>query len=206
MTGSTTRAKQQRSVETREALLLAAGKVFSRQPYAEARLKDISEEASISQGSLYFHFGNKEDIASAVLEGQQELMTEVLARVLNSPASGLAKILELSDGLAALISSDPIVQGGVMLSTQLRTGLEDLAHEPYFEWVRIASSLIRQGIEDGSIHPEHDVVNAAEFVNQIFVGVQVLSGLADSWASMPNRMKAAMPHIVTVLINPPHGS
>ncbi|MGG7465946.1 MULTISPECIES: ScbR family autoregulator-binding transcription factor [unclassified Plantibacter] len=196
---ATGRAVQQRSIATRTALLDAAGRVFSRLSYAEARLRDISEEAGISQGSLYFHFGNKEDIATAVLEAQQEKMTSALASIIEGPESGLDKILILSEALALLMATDPIVQGGTKLSTQAGTGFESAAREPYFEWIRVATSLITQGVEDGSVHPGVNPGSAAEFVNQLFVGVQVLSELEDSWKSMPGRMHEALPHIVTVL-------
>ncbi|RGE19219.1 TetR family transcriptional regulator, partial [Leucobacter sp. wl10] len=61
-----TRKRQQRGVDTQIALLEAAGRVFSRMEYDKAKLKDISDDAGISLGSLYFHFGNKDDVAAAV--------------------------------------------------------------------------------------------------------------------------------------------
>ena len=54
-------------------LLEASGRVFSRLPYDQAKLKDISDEVGASQGSIYFHFGNKYDIAEAVLVVQAGL-------------------------------------------------------------------------------------------------------------------------------------
>ncbi|MGK9148989.1 TetR/AcrR family transcriptional regulator [Plantibacter flavus] len=193
------RAQQQRSIATRSALLEAAGRVFSKRSFAEARLRDISTEAGISQGSLYFHFGNKDDIAEAVLAAQQERMAGPLQEVLESDLSGLDKILALSDGLSAIMATDTIVQGGIKLATQPGTGFEASAREPYFEWIQTAKMLITLGIEDGSISPTVDADSAAEFVNQLFVGVQVLSELDDVWKSMPGRMKAAQPFIVAVL-------
>ncbi|WP_449280826.1 TetR family transcriptional regulator, partial [Leucobacter sp.] len=78
------RRKQQRGIRTRTALLEAAGRVFSRMEYDKAKLKDISDDAGISLGSLYFHFGNKDDVAAAVLDAQQERMTEVLSAVVET--------------------------------------------------------------------------------------------------------------------------
>lgn len=196
---STGRAQQQRSVATRSALLEAAGRIFSKRSFAEARLRDIAAEAGISQGSLYFHFGNKEDIAEAVLAAQQERMTGPLAAVLASDLSGLDKILALSDGLSGIMATDTIVQGGIKLATQPGTGFEAAAREPYFEWVQTARMLVQQGIDDGSIDRGVDPESAAEFVNQVFVGVQVLSEIDDGWQSMPARMTRAQPFLVAVL-------
>lgn len=196
---STGRAQQQRSIATRSALLEAAGRIFSKRSFAEARLRDISTEAGISQGSLYFHFGNKEDIAEAVLAAQQERMSGPLAEVVASDLSGLDKILALSDGLSAIMATDTIVQGGIKLATQPGTGFEAVARGPYFEWIQTARMLIQQGVDDGSIDPAVDPDGAADFVNQLFVGVQVLSEIDDGWQSMPARMTRAQPYLVAVL-------
>lgn len=197
-----TRGRQQRSTDTREALIIAAGKVFSRLTYAEARLKDISEEAGVSPGSMYFHFGNKEDFAIAVLEAEQARMTQVLKAVVEQPKDGLTRLLSLGEGLAELISSDPVVQGGIKLSTQPGTGFEARARAPYFEWIRITETLLRDGIEDGSIGSEIDPSSAAQLLNEAFIGRQMLAELTDSWASLPTRMSELTTHIIKFLASP----
>lgn len=194
--------RQQRAIATRDALLLAAAAVFSRQSYADARLKDISAESGISDGSLYFHFGNKNEIATAVLAAQQERMTAILTRVIAGPGDGLGKLVRVADGLAALIATDVIVQAGIKLASQPTPELEAAAHDPYAEWVRIARTLIDQGIEDGSIIATVDVEAAAEFVNSVFVGAQVLSEFSDSWTSLPDRVKRLEPFLLSPFVTP----
>ena len=167
--------------------------------YAEARLKDVSDEAGVSQGSLYFHFGNKADIAGAVLQVQQERMTSVLAEVRGRAEKGLDVLLSLIDNLAVMVAADVVVQVGIKLGMQPGTGLELEAKGPYFEWIEIAADLIRQGVEDRSISPAVDVNSAAEYLNVVFVGSQVLSELQDSWQSFPDRVQRMRPHIIAVL-------
>lgn len=184
---SATRPMQQRSIETRAAVILAAGVVFSRMSYAEARLKDISEEAGISPGSMYFQFGNKQDIARAVLESQKQRMETALEGAFSNVASSIDGMLRLNLALAELISSDPIVQGGIKLSSQPGTDLDQIAIPPYLEWVEAVKELLEAGKADGSIRSDVDVNDTAEMLNEIFVGSQVLAGLEDSWASLPSR-------------------
>ncbi|HUG49497.1 MAG TPA: ScbR family autoregulator-binding transcription factor [Terrimesophilobacter sp.] len=193
------RVIQERSISTRAALLEGAARVFSRMTYAEARLKDVSDEAGVSQGSLYFHFGNKADIAGAVLQVQQERMTSVLAEVRGRAEKGLDVLLSLIDNLAVMVAADVVVQAGIKLGMQPGTGLELEAKGPYFEWIEIAADLIRQGVEDRSISPAVDVNSAAEYLNVVFVGSQVLSELQDSWQSFPDRVQRMRPHIIAVL-------
>lgn len=181
--------KQQRSVETREALLLGAARVFARMSYDRARLRDIAAESGISEGALYFHFGNKDQVASAILAAQQERMTVVLTDTMAGDGPAVEKLFRVMRGLGQLIASDEVVQAGVMLAGATSTEAAE-AHEPFFEWIRIARTLIRLGVDDGSITDTTDPETAAELVNYTFVGAQVVSGLADSWASLPRRLVA----------------
>lgn len=155
--------------------------------YAEARLKDISEEAEISPGSMYFQFGNKQDIAAAVLEVQKTRMAEELNNALDGAPDSLSAMVNLNNALANLVSSDPVVQGGIKLSTQPGTGLEQDATSPYLEWVKSVEKLLEAGIADGSVRKDIDIDESAEILNEIFVGGQILSGLEDSWKSLPSR-------------------
>ncbi|MFD6699390.1 MULTISPECIES: TetR family transcriptional regulator [unclassified Microbacterium] len=186
-------------METQRALLVAAGTVFSRMAYADARLKDIAEEAGISQGSLYFHFGNKDDVARAVLAVEQERMAQVLSDVRARSDSGLDCILGLFEGLAELIATDELVQAGIRLSMQPATGLEVDSSPPYAAWVDVASAILSDGVADGSMAASLEVRATAEVLNEIFVGAQVLSGLEDKWASLPRRVAVAQAGIRMLL-------
>jgi AcrR family transcriptional regulator len=64
-----------RGARTRAALVAAARTVFERDGYLNARLTDITAEASCSTGSFYTYFTNKKEIFAAVLEeAQQEML------------------------------------------------------------------------------------------------------------------------------------
>lgn len=194
-----TRVKRPHGLETQHALLIAAGQVFSRLAYSQARLKDIAEAADISQGALYFHFGNKDDVAQAVLDVQQKRMRGVLDEVATHRASALDRMLALFDGLGELVASDELVQAGIRLSMQPGTGLDARAAAPYQEWVAVAEEIIVDGIQDGSMSPNLDVSALAELVNEIFVGAQTLAGIEDHWNSLPQRVASARNHIKILL-------
>lgn len=63
-----------RGLRTRAALIAAARVVFERDGYLEARLTDITAEASCSTGSFYTYFASKEEILQAVIEAAQDDM------------------------------------------------------------------------------------------------------------------------------------
>lgn len=52
----------------RKAILKAAADVFSKKGYIDASIKDITNEASISVGSFYSYFSNKEEILIQIFD------------------------------------------------------------------------------------------------------------------------------------------
>lgn len=202
-TTQTDRAKRANGRQTQRALLTAAGAVFSRTQYAEARLKDIADEADISPGSLYFHFGNKDDIAKAVIVEQQERMGEVLSRVRATGGTALDQLLLLMEGLADLIARDKLVQAGIRLSVQPDAGTTFDMGEPYAAWERVTVAILRAGTADGSMSPDLDHRYAAELLNEIFIGAQSIAGITDEWASLPRRIAAARASVRLLLTTSP---
>jgi AcrR family transcriptional regulator len=63
-----------RGNRTREALVVAARRVFERDGYLDARITDISAAAGVATGSFYTYFTGKQDAFSAVMEQVNEEM------------------------------------------------------------------------------------------------------------------------------------
>jgi AcrR family transcriptional regulator len=57
-----------RAQATRIALLTAAREVFTEAGYADANITDIVNRAASSVGSLYHHFGGKQDLYIALYD------------------------------------------------------------------------------------------------------------------------------------------
>jgi AcrR family transcriptional regulator len=63
-----TRAARAEGRAAREDLLDAAVRVFGRKGYREAGVEEIADEAGYSKGAIYWHFGSKEDLLTALLD------------------------------------------------------------------------------------------------------------------------------------------
>ena len=63
-----TRAAKAEGRDAREDLLDAAVRVFARRGYREAGVDEIAAEAGCSKGAIYWHFGSKEDLLTALLD------------------------------------------------------------------------------------------------------------------------------------------
>lgn len=191
--------KQQRSVDTRDALLSGAARAFARYSYSATRLRHIAAESGVSEGALYFHFGTKAEIAKAIVAEQQDRMTAVLAEVEESGSPAFDKLVLLTTRLADLIATDEIVQGGTRLASETDEEIAAGVRDPYFEWIVIVRALIERGVQDGSIRADVDPETAAEYINSVFVGTQVLSGLADRWATFSERLGRLLPYWTATL-------
>src|SRR5947199_286668 len=66
--------RQENTGARRQAILVAARKVFARQGYAATVVDDVAVEAGIGKGTLYLYFPSKEQIyLTALLEDAREL-------------------------------------------------------------------------------------------------------------------------------------
>ena len=70
------------STETKERIIKAAFKEFTEKGYTNASTNKIVEDAGVSKGVLFYHFGDKEKLYTYLVEHVTELLTEdILTRV-----------------------------------------------------------------------------------------------------------------------------
>ena len=62
--------QQQKSKETKERIFRAAKRILQKNGYEELSIKNICEEAGVSNGSFYHHFKTKDDLLSYYIEDQ----------------------------------------------------------------------------------------------------------------------------------------
>lgn len=167
--------KQQRAIATRDALVLSASRVFAAAGYRAATLSQISADAEVTQGALYFHFRSKQDLAAEVIRRQHQLSIAVGASCLQSSTSGIEGMVLLSGALATQIQSNPIVQAGLRLSTESAADLADASVTPYVEWISTSRLFIEKAAAQQELVGGLDVDMAAEVIISSFSGTQFVS-------------------------------
>lgn len=70
--------QQQKSRETKEKIFQAAKRILQKKGYEELSIKNICEEAGVSNGSFYHHFKTKDDLLSYYIEDQPTVNIELL--------------------------------------------------------------------------------------------------------------------------------
>lgn len=70
--------QQQKSRETKEKIFKAAKRILQKKGYEELSIKNICEEAGVSNGSFYHHFKTKDDLLSYYIEDQPKIDPDLL--------------------------------------------------------------------------------------------------------------------------------
>ena len=70
--------QQKKSMETKEKIFKAAKRILQRSGYETLSIKNICEEAGVSNGSFYHHFKTKDDLLSYYIEDQPQIEPNLL--------------------------------------------------------------------------------------------------------------------------------
>jgi len=192
-------AKQARSLITRETILRAAGSVFAELSYSAATLGDVVTEAGVTQGSLYFHFDSKHQLASEVIQRQHETALAAVSSVApGTPA--VESLVRLSVTIAEQILTDPIVRGGMRLSTETPELFPGVARRPYQDWITTGTAVLTEAVAQGDVAADRDLVALARFVMSAYTGSQVVSHALTGWADLYDRLGEMWEFVLPTLL------
>lgn len=85
--------QQQKSVETKRRIFRAAKEIIKKRGYDQLSIKNICEEAGVSNGSFYHHFKTKDDLLSYYIEEQPGINPDLLDIPANASEAKTAIIL-----------------------------------------------------------------------------------------------------------------
>ncbi len=147
------RAPRPRSAKTtRENILRAAKKIFSKDGYDGARVDKISKAAKSYDSLIYYYFGSKEKLFVEVLEGAYKDMFEAeknLELDLEDPVGSLRKIIEFpfryylaNPEIITLLGTENLQKGKHIGKTR--------ATDQYaLPAIAILEDVVRKGVEQG---------------------------------------------------------
>lgn len=169
--------------ETVQRILDVSMKLFLEKGYDHTTIQDIVDHLDVTKGAVYHHFRSKEDILSAAFERSSvELVRQLEAIRDDAVMTGIEKLQTLFEAslsgpqlvMSAAMAIDPDpVKNSRLLGLQYQSMLEEDA--PQF-----IEPIIRQGMEDGTIHTDQPKQMA-----------EVLLLLANLWVSPMFRMTTA---------------
>lgn len=168
----------ERGARTRAALVKAARVVFERDGYLDARLTDITKEASCSTGTFYTYFAGKEEIFAAVLEVAQEDMLH----------PGMGRVAPSDDPYAVVEASNRAYFEAYRRNARLMGLLDQVANaDPDFRALRsrrtaafvgrnarAIAELQKRGIADPELDPLMAARALSSMVSRLAFGAFVL--------------------------------
>ncbi len=92
--------------KTRQTVLEAALKLFSRDGYSLTTLSRIAKEAGCSRGPIYWHFENKDDLYEAVLAYSSEPLEALVSKCASMRDTPLEAMEHFLDRWLGLLAND----------------------------------------------------------------------------------------------------
>lgn len=164
---SITRQRRDRErEERREVLIDAAERVFAARGRSIATMDDVAVEAEFSKGLLYKYFQNKDDLFEAVALRSHRLLMDMFEDAVASGGTGMQQISAIGRAYVRFASQHPMYFEALVAHS---TGEPSTDADSYSamcehasdEILRLVQSVIREGIDDGSIRSSLDPAQMA---------------------------------------------
>lgn len=158
----------EQAARRREAITLAAARLFATQGFEQTTVADIARSVDLSAGSVFYYFPDKRAVFRSVFERDLPVSRELVARFADAERP-LAAILEFVAELAA-DARDPSASG--LLVELLRQAGRDpelvavVTRNARIVWEGLAG-LIARGIADGEVDAALDPDETAAWIQTI---------------------------------------
>lgn len=155
---------------TRERIIRAASRLMQRQGYDGTGIKQISQEARATLGSVYHFFpgGKKELALAAISRGDQEFVEELRAAFLSDPDPSRGVVV-LTRNLAESLRSSDWLDGCPIATTALGTigrlpDIQSAAADAFARWRGVVfDRLLESGIQESDARDlAHTVISTLE--------------------------------------------
>ncbi len=163
--------------ERKNEILDIAEQLFAEKGYDHASTNDIINKIGIARGTLYHHFGSKEEILDALVE---RMTRDSISRARTIVADKSRPLLERLTG--AIIALDIDTGAGPVVFEQIHKPQNALLHQKMQERlisgvVPLMAELIREGNESGLFDSEYPDEAAEMIIVYSNIAFDALAGL-----------------------------
>ena len=147
--------------------------MFLRDGYADANLGDIIEEAGVTKGALYFHFGSKEELARGVIDAGHLRFAAAAESKMDRRSPALETLIDLSVLHVDMSETDPVV--GAMFRLLLEIGdYRGTEQRPFEIWEHGLKDLGRRAAEEGDLLENIDPRTLALLMLEQAMGARIV--------------------------------
>jgi AcrR family transcriptional regulator len=145
-------APAEQDEQTRARLLRAAVCVFDRKGYAAASVREIVEIAGVTKPALYYHFGSKEGVLTAVLQAAAREFASATERGVRRPGTARERLFAICADLHGLFQEHvPVVR---VAHSVFFGPVEGAPQFDFTSFDREMERAVRQIVEDGQTSGE----------------------------------------------------
>jgi AcrR family transcriptional regulator len=149
---------QPRAVETRDRILAAAARVFSRHGYAAGTTNRIAAEAGLSVGSLYQYFPNKDAVLVALVRRHAAAGADAVASAVDAarrlpPDDVAGRVGLVVDAFVAVHADDPALHQVLFEQAPRPPELLAELHALEDTAVAVATDLLGDGLAGAGADP-----------------------------------------------------
>lgn len=151
-----------KAVRTRMQVLSAAARIIRDRGYKAATMRAISTEAGIEAGSVYYHFGSKDDILDEVLDlGLRDLL-EVVARTVSDreqypdDLSRIAAAIETH--MECLFQASEFTSANIRIYGQLPGNVRARHWPVRHEYAQLWDRILEDAQDSGCLRPDIRIV------------------------------------------------
>jgi AcrR family transcriptional regulator len=140
------------SEERRGQILDAAGAVFARMGFHDARMDDIVDQANLSKGGVYWYFKSKDQLAAALVERVLARSAASLRKLLDNDQSFMERMRLLGQYIAADVRALNKLRGVILEFYALAARdmrVRQRVRIYIDEFIELFAAMIRQGIDRG---------------------------------------------------------
>ncbi len=157
------------SRSTRERILDSAMNIFSAKGFHDTKLDEIVAEASISKGSIYFHFPNKERLFIALVDQFADVIERRAREAIDEEAPGIGRVQAALE--AVMETFGKYRRPAKLLLVQavgLGTVFERKRMEVTDRFALLIKTYLDEAVADGSIAPVNTHIVAHAWMGAIY--------------------------------------
>jgi AcrR family transcriptional regulator len=157
---SSLRRRDEAKALFRNAILEAAEEVFAERGFHTARIHDVAERARMAVGTIYNHFGQKEDVLRALIEERTADMLHTVSPAPSDPARFEDRLAVRLERLLAYVAKhknffslamEHGLLGGATAAARQLLGKKRIGHVVRFK--AALRRLVIEGVREGALAP-----------------------------------------------------
>jgi TetR/AcrR family acrAB operon transcriptional repressor len=196
------RKTKEEAAITRETLLQAALLVFSRKGYTAATLGDVAHQAGVTRGAIYWHFGSKAELYSALMNKYSARSGEIVQAAAAEGGSLVEILRRVFVRLLEAVDDDPALRAVMEISlfkTERTPELAAAQHQQMENSHRLLAGIaetMHQGITAGELRSDLDPAD----IGRAFIAFQ--NGALHLWLWDPAAfsLKDSAPRLAEIFL------